>query len=502
MLGGQSTVTSYQYDDANRIYRANDIYYVYDNNGNLTYDGAYSYSYDAANCLTQRVKWTSGSVPVFYRYNGLNDRLQETMNGNTTTFTMDYNMGLTQALSDGTNTYIYGNGRIAQTDGATTDYYITDALGSVRQLTDASGAITYARAYDPYGVVTATSGASTTPYGYTGEYTSNDLVYLRARHYDPAMGRFLTRDTWSGDANSPMSFNAWNYVSGNPVNRLDPTGMCWITVNGTQVWIPDGAAPCSNTSSSFFIGRDIILPEVYKSGISVYPGTSQAQFIDNNDPYARLYNWPDFKGCLDASGNRVDPSLCLKHYGLCGQGSTAVILSTLLGRYSLNRVVNDFVFESQREPYQSERIGEPWPDYTGALELAKFINLHYSHIMTADETKLHVWDWTGSKNNTSRNPWAIDSMPSLISEWLSQGKFAIVGVKINGSSGKLNQGSASHWVTITGISRQFDFSRPESNMNWIRIYNSFNHNEETHKWVDFRKAWLADRVPVVVITPK
>lgn len=122
--------------------------------------------------------------------------------------------------------------------------------------------------------------------------------------------------------------------------------------------------------------------------------------------------------------------------------------------------------------------------------------------MTADETKLHVWDWTGSKNNTSRNPWAIDSMPSLISEWLSQGKFAIVGVKINGSSGKLNQGSASHWVTITGISRQFDFSRPESNMNWIRIYNSFNHNEETHKWVDFRKAWLADRVPVVVITPK
>jgi hypothetical protein len=39
------------------------------------------------------------------------------VNGNPTTFTMDLNTGLTQALSDGTNTYIYGNGRIAQTAG-------------------------------------------------------------------------------------------------------------------------------------------------------------------------------------------------------------------------------------------------------------------------------------------------------------------------------------------------------------------------------------------------
>jgi len=43
--------------------------------------------------------------------------LQETAaSGATTTFTMDLNTGLTQALSDGTYTYIYGNGRIAQVD--------------------------------------------------------------------------------------------------------------------------------------------------------------------------------------------------------------------------------------------------------------------------------------------------------------------------------------------------------------------------------------------------
>jgi hypothetical protein len=38
------------------------------------------------------------------------------------------------------------------------------------------------------------------------------------------MGRFLTRDTWSGDANSPLSLNKWSYVEANPVNRVDPSG--------------------------------------------------------------------------------------------------------------------------------------------------------------------------------------------------------------------------------------------------------------------------------------
>jgi len=42
-----------------------------------------------------------------------------------------------------------GLGRISQQQGTTPEYFLGDALGSVRQLTDQSGAITYARAYDP-----------------------------------------------------------------------------------------------------------------------------------------------------------------------------------------------------------------------------------------------------------------------------------------------------------------------------------------------------------------
>jgi hypothetical protein len=67
---------------------------------------------------------------------------------------------LIQVLSDGTTTYTYGLGRISQQSGSTPEYFLGDALGSVRQMTDQTGAVTYAAAYDPYGVVTQSGGVS------------------------------------------------------------------------------------------------------------------------------------------------------------------------------------------------------------------------------------------------------------------------------------------------------------------------------------------------------
>ncbi|MEK7784491.1 MAG: hypothetical protein AAB658_03555, partial [Chloroflexota bacterium] len=85
-------------------------------------------------------------------YNGLGDRLSQTVNGVTTTYTLDLNAGLTQVLADGTNTYLYGNGRIAQNSTANgKQYFLGDALGSVRQLVSANGAVTLTRSYEPYG---------------------------------------------------------------------------------------------------------------------------------------------------------------------------------------------------------------------------------------------------------------------------------------------------------------------------------------------------------------
>ena len=115
-LGGLVVTTNYMYDDANRLTSVNGVTYTWDDNGNLLNDGVNAYTYDSAN----RLKSVSNqSTVTSYQYNGLGDRLRETVNGVTTTFTMDLNTGLTQALSDGTNSYIYGNGRIAQVNTGT-----------------------------------------------------------------------------------------------------------------------------------------------------------------------------------------------------------------------------------------------------------------------------------------------------------------------------------------------------------------------------------------------
>ncbi len=59
---------------------------------------------------------------------------------------------------------------------------------------------------------------------YTWDY--NELLYLRARYYSPRIGRFITKDTWAGDANLPLSYNKWSYANANPIMYRDPSGKC------------------------------------------------------------------------------------------------------------------------------------------------------------------------------------------------------------------------------------------------------------------------------------
>ena len=137
----------------------------------------------------------------------------------TTNYTLDLAAGLTQILNDGTNTYLYGNGRIAQA-GSTTEYFLGDALGSVRQLAGPAGAVTLTQSYAPYGEVTQSVGTSQTSYAFTGEnLDASGLTYLRARYLDSSIGRFTQRDP------SALEANLYLYAGANPVNRMDPTGL-------------------------------------------------------------------------------------------------------------------------------------------------------------------------------------------------------------------------------------------------------------------------------------
>jgi RHS repeat-associated protein len=213
--------TAYTYDTANRLTSVNGQAVQWDDNGNMLADGQAVYTYNTANRL---VGVTKGTSSIVYAYSGLGDRLKQIADGVTTDYTLDINAGLTQVLQDNTNKYVYGNSRISQTAETQTGYFLPDALGSMRQMTDPSADLTLARAYDPYGNAVSSSGAGETVYGYTGEMQSGGLVHLRARDYASQLGRFTSRDTWEMNIQRPTTHNYWIYVQNSPVNLLDPTG--------------------------------------------------------------------------------------------------------------------------------------------------------------------------------------------------------------------------------------------------------------------------------------
>ena len=77
------------------------------------------------------------------------------------------------------------------------------------------------------------------------------MLFLRARYYNPADGRFQSRDTWSGDVNRPLSLNRWMFVEGNPVNRTDPSGQCYVddgNMRRWKVWEYPIVGPCRDHS--------------------------------------------------------------------------------------------------------------------------------------------------------------------------------------------------------------------------------------------------------------
>jgi RHS repeat-associated protein len=210
------------YDIANRLSSAGGVSYAWSNNGNLLSDGVATYTYNHTNRLASV---TQGPSTYTFAYNGLGDRLRQTVNGTPTSYTLDLARSLTQVLSDGMNAYLYGNDRLGEEQPGGWQYYLGDALGSVRQLADASVNVTLTRSYEPFGDPLQTTGTGTSIFAFTGEQRDGTgLVYLRARYYGSSFGRFLSRDVWEGNPFEPVSHNPWLYVANNPVNLLDPSG--------------------------------------------------------------------------------------------------------------------------------------------------------------------------------------------------------------------------------------------------------------------------------------
>ena len=235
-------VTTYTYDTANRLTAVDSVSYTYDHRGNLIYDGVYTYTYNGAGRMVQAQGVT---MTLVYTYNADGLRVAQEQNGVPTHFVWDWATPVPEMLSDGTQVYLVGHDTLGWVAAGGWTFVLPDALGSVRQElalsavegTDATGSVTAAREWSPFGVEL---GAAQGGLGFTGEWLDAGvgLTYLRARWYDGETGRFTQVDPLAGYSLAPSTTHDYAYVAQNPVLYTDPTG--WEREN------PDDQAMCNN----------------------------------------------------------------------------------------------------------------------------------------------------------------------------------------------------------------------------------------------------------------
>jgi RHS repeat-associated protein len=100
-----------------------------------------------------------------------------------------------------------------------------DQLGSVRLSANATGATVQTQTFTPYGNrIQAVSGVRE-ELGYIGERhdAETGLMYLNARYYDPAIGRFVSPDTYA-PTRPGVGVNRYAYAANDPINKSDPGG--------------------------------------------------------------------------------------------------------------------------------------------------------------------------------------------------------------------------------------------------------------------------------------
>jgi RHS repeat-associated protein len=185
------------------------------------------------------VRAESITAMMVYTYNAAGLRVAQSVDGDVTTFVWDWASGVPEMLSEGqamgssVALYLVGHETLGRWDGADWTYYLPDALGSIRQEADGTGAVTDSREWTPFGVEVGTAQEGL---GYAGEWwdVHVGLLYLRARWYDELTGRFTRVDPLR------LEQNLYLYADANPVNWTDPSG--WYHALVVQGANPEGLA--------------------------------------------------------------------------------------------------------------------------------------------------------------------------------------------------------------------------------------------------------------------
>ena len=88
------------------------------------------------------------------------------------------------------------------------------------------GELTKTYEYDSFGNEVKPDKKDENPFRYNGEYYDKETgtIYLRARYYTPETGRFITKDSYTGEDTDPMSLHLYTYCENDGVNAADPSG--------------------------------------------------------------------------------------------------------------------------------------------------------------------------------------------------------------------------------------------------------------------------------------
>ncbi len=216
----------YQYDKRNRLtaHTKGSVtsQYEYDNAGNLLKDDKAQYTYDAFNRNT-KVETFNGNIQINrYDAEGLRHEMEE--NGKLVSFIYRGDEVIAEESQEDKIRYIRTSVLLASdAESARTYYhYASDEMGSVTHVVDSENeeTLNYYE-YDAWGNLTAREEKVHNRFKFNGQQYDpiSEQYYLRARYYNPVIGRFTQEDSYNVDG-----LNLYAYCRNNPVSYVDPSG--------------------------------------------------------------------------------------------------------------------------------------------------------------------------------------------------------------------------------------------------------------------------------------
>ena len=197
---------------------------TFDANGNMTSDGTNSFSWDAENRLLQiTYPGTDNFTDLVYDPLGRNVKITETTGGTPSVkqFVWCGNSRCEERdVSGNLAKRFYACGQL---NGSTKFFYSKDRLGSVREMSDNSGAVQASYHFDSYGRSVKLSGSEDSDFQFAGYYihARSALNLTVARAYNASLGRFINRDPIQESGGA----NLFAYVGNRPVSAVDPLGL-------------------------------------------------------------------------------------------------------------------------------------------------------------------------------------------------------------------------------------------------------------------------------------